>query len=144
MPIGWPTHLVAKCAKLIDRQLLVNCHHCPAMSAIAVENLSFSYGSNKILNDICIEIERKQIYALLGPSGGGKTTLLKLILGTIKNKNGLIRVMGEDSGLKSRANISFMPQDSGLYPHFSVNQTFSYFKNIYRLSDSQYKKRYAL
>ena len=111
------------------------------MSAISVENLSFSYGSNQILKDICIEINCKQIYALLGPSGGGKSTLLKLILGMMKAKNGIITVMGSNSGIEANCSVSFMPQDCALCPQFTVNQTMVYFKNIYRIRDQEFRKR---
>ena len=111
------------------------------MRAISVENLSFSFGSNQILKDICIEIDFKQIYALLGPSGGGKTTLLRLILGTIRPQEGSIRVMDEEPGLLANGAVSYMPQDCALFPYFSINQTMNYFKNIYRLPEKEFQKR---
>jgi len=110
------------------------------MSAITVRNISFSYGSNIVLNKFCAQIEYNQIYALLGPSGGGKTTLLRLILGLIRAKSGSISVLGEKPGVANNL-ISFMPQDSALCNQFTINQTLYYFMNIYRIPREEFKRR---
>ena len=108
--------------------------------AVTIHNVNFSYGSNQILNNFCARIKYSQIYSLLGPSGGGKTTLLKLILGRLKMQQGNLTVLGMSPG-EANSNISFMPQETGLFLNFSINQTLRYFKLIYQISNEDFYLR---
>ncbi len=63
---------------------------------VSVRNLTFSRGNNKIFNDISLDFERGKITAIMGPSGTGKTTLLKLIGGQLYPEKGIITVDGEN------------------------------------------------
>ncbi|KAJ6219281.1 hypothetical protein RDWZM_005093 [Blomia tropicalis] len=108
--------------------------------AIKVDNVNFSYGKNSILRNYCSRIYYGQIYSLLGPSGGGKTTLLKLLLGRLNVQNGSISVLGMEPG-EANSNISFMPQEIGLCYNFNINQTLRYFKLIYQISNEEFYAR---
>lgn len=108
--------------------------------AVYVENVHFSYGKNVILRDYCSHIRQAEIYSLLGPSGGGKTTLLKLMLGRLKLQQGTIRVLGQQPGA-ANSSISFMPQEIGLCRNFTINQTLRYFKLIYQISNEEFYTR---
>lgn len=63
---------------------------------VSVRNLSFSRGNRPIFNDISLELGRGKITAIMGPSGTGKTTLLKLIGGQLQPSQGSITVDGEN------------------------------------------------
>ncbi|MGR8929738.1 MAG: ABC transporter ATP-binding protein [Gammaproteobacteria bacterium] len=63
---------------------------------VTVKNLSFSRGSRKIFDDISLDIQRGKVTAIMGPSGTGKTTLLKLIGGQLYPDNGEVYVDGEN------------------------------------------------
>lgn len=65
-------------------------------SLVSVQNLSFSRGDKKIFDDISLEFERGKVTAIMGPSGTGKTTLLKLIGGQLFPKQGAIIVDGNN------------------------------------------------
>ncbi|MEQ1559484.1 MAG: ATP-binding cassette domain-containing protein [Methyloglobulus sp.] len=65
-------------------------------SLVAVRNLSFSRGSNKIFKDVSMDFERGKITAIMGPSGTGKTTLLKLIGGQLQPAQGTVMVDGKN------------------------------------------------
>ncbi|MFI3121864.1 MAG: ATP-binding cassette domain-containing protein [Methylococcaceae bacterium] len=65
-------------------------------SLVSVQNLSFSRGDKKIFDDISLEFERGKVTAIMGPSGTGKTTLLKLIGGQLFPKQGSIIVDGNN------------------------------------------------
>jgi phospholipid/cholesterol/gamma-HCH transport system ATP-binding protein len=65
-------------------------------SLVSVQNLSFSRGNRKIFDDISLEFERGKITAIMGPSGTGKTTLLKLIGGQLFPEQGSIMVDGNN------------------------------------------------
>lgn len=65
-------------------------------SIVSVHNLTFSRGEKKIFDDISLEFERGKITAIMGPSGTGKTTLLKLIGGQLFPENGSVTINGRD------------------------------------------------
>ena len=84
---------------------------------IEVSDLWFSYNGIPILKEVNLTVHRGDFIALLGPNGGGKTTLLKLMLGLLKPERGTIRVFGE-SPKESAPRIGYMPQ------HLHFNQSF--------------------
>ncbi len=65
-------------------------------SLVSVRNLSFSRGDNKIFHDVSMDFERGKVTAIMGPSGTGKTTLLKLIGGQLQPGQGTIEVDGQN------------------------------------------------
>lgn len=111
------------------------------MAAIRVQDVDFGFSAGQpVLKSINANIAYGRIYSLLGPSGAGKTTLLRLILGRIKPSTGNIEVLGDRAGRNNRL-IGYMPQDTALCMTFTVQQTFQYFANIYKLSRSEFKER---
>jgi ABC-type Mn2+/Zn2+ transport system ATPase subunit len=64
--------------------------------SIEVENLSFSYHDEKVLRDINFKIKKGEFVTILGPNGGGKTTLLKCLIGMLRPESGKISVFGYD------------------------------------------------
>lgn len=92
--------------------------------AISIENISFSYGGPKILENIELHIASGEFLALVGPNGGGKSTLLKLILGLLKPQQGRVRIQGL-APVKGRAAIGYVPQFARFESDFpvSVEQT---------------------
>jgi len=87
---------------------------------VNARNLSFSYdGKNLALENADFEILDGEFAAIIGPNGGGKTTLLKLILGLIEPQRGEIRVFGAAPRL-ARRRIGYMPQYPRFDPDFPV------------------------
>lgn len=68
----------------------------PSTKIIEVFNLSFSYGSNSVLEDINLEIREGELVSIIGPNGSGKSTLLKLISGILPLKDGRIFIKGKE------------------------------------------------
>ena len=112
------------------------------MTAIAVNDVTFGFGSTPILSHIYARIPENKIYGLLGPSGAGKTSLLRLILGRIKPQSGSINVLGSAPGINNRL-TGYMPQDTALCLSFTVSQTLIYFANIYRMSNKKFNERFV-
>lgn len=63
---------------------------------VTVDNLSFSYGTNKVLDDISFHIEEGKFVGVIGPNGSAKSTLLKLMVGLLKPDQGVIRLFGKE------------------------------------------------
>jgi len=96
------------------------------MPRVILENISKFINGRKILDDICMEIEEKSFVCLLGPPGGGKTTLLKIIAGLILPDRGKVYFGDKDVTTVPpfKRDVGMVFQDFALYPHMSV------YKNI--------------
>ena len=81
--------------------------------AIEVEHLGFAYGDVPVLEDVSLQVETGEFLGLVGPNAGGKSTLLKLVLGLLHPQQGRIRVLGR-SPKQARRHIGYVPQ----YPAF--------------------------
>ena len=79
------------------------------MNAITCTNLSFSYGKVKVIDDVSFNVRDGESVGVIGPNGGGKSTLLKLFLGLESPMSGELKVLGEVAG-KSRRRIGYVPQ----------------------------------
>lgn len=82
-------------------------------SAISLKDVSFSYGGPSVLKGINLEVPQGEFLGIVGPNAGGKSTLLKLLLGLLQG-DGEIRVL-DKSVYKARADIGYVPQ----YPRFA-------------------------
>ena len=87
---------------------------------INLRNIYFSYNGDTVLEDINLKIMENDFMAIIGPNGGGKTTLLKLILGLIKPLKGNIRIMGE-APEKGRRQIGYLQQHPDLDMRFPIS-----------------------
>lgn len=88
-------------------------------TAIELKDVSFSYGREKVLDQVNLEIEEKDFSCVIGPNGGGKTTFLKLILGLLKPDSGKVLVFGK-SPEKMSPKMGYMPQYIELDPKFPI------------------------
>jgi zinc transport system ATP-binding protein len=88
---------------------------------IEFDRLSFSYGGPvSILEDVTFAVAERDFACIIGPNGGGKTTLLKLILGLLRPGVGHVRVLGGPPHV-ARRRIGYMPQHTQLDPQFPVD-----------------------
>jgi zinc transport system ATP-binding protein len=76
---------------------------------VTVENLNFSYGQVKVLKNVSFDINKGEFLAVIGPNGGGKSTLLKILLGILKPDSGKVSVFGKKPGTSRK--IGYVPQD---------------------------------
>ena len=86
---------------------------------VRLDEVSFTYGNQTILDHIHLTLEKGKSYALIGKSGVGKSTLLNLIAGFIQPNEGSVRISGQELK-KPRENTAFLFQDLGLFPWQTV------------------------
>ncbi len=100
---------------------------------IEIENLTFLRGERKIFDDISLTIPRGKITAIMGPSGTGKTTLLRIIGGQIRPESGNVKVDGQDicsmnrqELFSFRRNLGMLFQSSALFTDLSVYENVAF------------------
>lgn len=87
--------------------------------AMRSEGLSFGYGHDPVIEDATFSLRRGAFAAIVGPNGGGKTTLVRLALGLLTPWSGRIQVLGEPP-LSARARVGYMPQHALNDPSFPI------------------------
>ncbi len=107
---------------------------------LAIKGLTKTYPSGvQALKGIDLEVS-PGVFGLLGPNGAGKTTLMKILATLLEPDAGAIEVGGVDFiGLKMKARrmLGYLPQDFGLYPSLTAEQTLSYFARLKGVTGSQ-------
>lgn len=87
---------------------------------IEVQGLKYSYNGQPALTGVDLTVKQGEFLALVGPNGGGKTTLLRLLLGLLKPDAGTIRVLGQTPAA-SMGHIGYVPQHTSVQPGFPVS-----------------------
>ncbi|MCP4849795.1 MAG: ABC transporter ATP-binding protein [Verrucomicrobiaceae bacterium] len=90
------------------------------MNAVSCTRLSFRYGKAKVIDDVSFEVLEGESVAVIGPNGGGKSTLLKLMLGLEVPESGKLNVLGNPAG-RSRRKIGYVPQAMRFDPLYPVS-----------------------
>ncbi len=88
-------------------------------AVIEFKDVTFSYNTEPILENVNLGITQNELACIIGPNGGGKTTMLKLLLGRLQPDRGSIRILG-DSPTLARPRIGYMPQHVSYDPQFPV------------------------
>ncbi len=84
-----------------------------------MDEVSFSYGPTQVLEDINLHVQQGDFLAVIGPNGGGKTTLLKILLGLYQPGKGKVRIFGYPPR-EMVQNIGYVPQHSNIHPGFPI------------------------
>lgn len=103
-------------------------------SVIRLQSIFKAYGNNKILNNFNLDIEKGEFLTIIGSSGCGKTTILKIINGLITPDKGTVYINGEDiskvNQIELRRSIGYVIQGVGLFPHMNIRKNISYVPNL--------------
>ena len=79
------------------------------MGDLTIETLNFSYGESVVFENLNLSYKSEDFLAIVGPNGGGKSTLLKLILGLLKPRSGSIKIFGKTPNINLKK-IGYVPQ----------------------------------
>lgn len=86
---------------------------------IDIKGVSFSYDKEPILQNISLSVKKDDFLAIIGPNGGGKSTLLKLMLGLLKPNKGEIKILG-NAPCKKISQIGYVPQNTNINIDFPI------------------------
>lgn len=107
---------------------------------ISVQNINFSYGTQKILDNYSADFEKGSFTCILGESGSGKSTLLRLINGLLIPQNGLVKIEDEiltpENLIQKRLEMGYVLQGNSLFPHLTVFQNMTYCLKLLKKSDA--------
>jgi zinc transport system ATP-binding protein len=87
---------------------------------ITVSDLSFTYGNETVLRDVSLSVKAGDFVGVIGPNGGGKTTLLRLILGVLDPSRGSVRLLG-DHPRRTRVQAGYVPQETSSNKLFPIS-----------------------
>jgi len=102
--------------------------------AVVVDNVVKSFGSTKALAGVSCTVRRGELFGFIGPDGGGKTTLFRILATLLVPNAGSARVLGVDvvKGLwQLRPRIGYMPGRFSLYPDLSVEENLRFFASVF-------------
>ncbi|OGH10845.1 MAG: zinc ABC transporter ATP-binding protein [Candidatus Levybacteria bacterium RIFCSPHIGHO2_01_FULL_36_15] len=92
-----------------------------AHTIIELDRVCFSYTNEEVIKDVSLEIHKGDYVGIVGPNGGGKSTLLKLMLGILKPNDGTVRLFGSDiKDFKDWSKIGYVPQKTYIEINFPV------------------------
>lgn len=98
---------------------------------VTIKSLTQSYDKFRVLDGINLTIEKGRIVGLLGPNGCGKTTLIKIIAGLIRDYKGEVKIAGMLPGPETKAIISYLPEKTYLGDWQRIRNAIDIFKDFY-------------
>ncbi|UCD63922.1 MAG: ABC transporter ATP-binding protein [Candidatus Zixiibacteriota bacterium] len=114
------------------------------MSFVTVSGLHKSYGRVRAVVDFSLTIDRGQIYALVGPDGAGKTTVIRALCHLTAADGGSITIAGRDAARQFneiKPILGYMPQVFSLYPDLTVEENLWFYAGIYGVTGSHYHEK---
>lgn len=116
----------------------------PSQPAVHTENLTKVFGSVTAVDGVTFDINRGEVFGVLGPNGSGKTTTIRMLCGLLTPTSGAATVAGFDVRTQSeeiRRNIGYMSQRFGMYDDMTVAENLDFYSSLYGLTGEAKRKR---
>ena len=120
----------------------------PDEPVIKIRNLSKIYrdfwGRPKVqaLNSLSLDVQKGEVFGLLGPNGSGKTTTMKLLLGLLFPSGGDITILGETAtNVEKNERIGYLPEESYLYRFLNAGETLDFYGRLFNMSKADRRER---
>lgn len=116
------------------------------MKTLVAEHLAKQYKGRQVVRDVTITLKQGEIVGLLGPNGAGKTTCFYMIVGLVKQDNGIVRIDNNDlSGTpmhgRARSGIGYLPQEASVFRKLSVEDNILAILQNRKINKSQQKQQ---
>jgi ABC-2 type transport system ATP-binding protein len=102
--------------------------------AVVAVDIGKRFGDRDVVRGLSFEVQRGSIFGIIGPSGGGKTTTMRMLLGVLRPTSGDLRVQGREPHRfrrRDRERLGYMPQQFVLFPELSVLENMGFAASIY-------------
>lgn len=111
---------------------------------ISIKNFSKSYGNIRAVENLSLEVQRGELFGLIGPDGAGKTTTMRTLCTLLTPDAGEMHLAGYEvrrDVAQIRAILGYMPQRFSLYPDLSVEQNLRFFADLFGVPPAEREKR---
>jgi ABC-2 type transport system ATP-binding protein len=115
-----------------------------AQPAVHTEKLTRKFGDVTAVDNVTFDINRGEVFGVLGPNGSGKTTTIRMLCGLLTPTSGTATVAGFDVRTQSeeiRWNIGYMSQRFGMYEDLTVEENLDFYSSLYGLAGEEKRKR---
>jgi ABC-2 type transport system ATP-binding protein len=112
--------------------------------AVHTDKLTKVFGVIKAVDGVTFDINRGEVFGVLGPNGSGKTTTIRMLCGLLTPTSGAATVAGFDVHTQSeeiRRNIGYMSQHFGMYDDMTVTENLDFYSSLYGLAGEEKRKR---
>ncbi|HSK51259.1 MAG TPA: ABC transporter ATP-binding protein [Clostridia bacterium] len=106
----------------------------PSRMTVVIEEATRRFGDFTAVSEVSLEVEEGTILGLIGPSGAGKTTVVRMLTGALQPTSGTVRVLGEDPRRfrrRTRERIGYMPQLFSLYPDLTARENVDFIASLF-------------
>lgn len=107
--------------------------------SLKIENVSKKYGKKLVVDNISLELNKPQVFGLLGTNGAGKTTTIRMMLGILKKDSGTITWNNEEVDRK-KVNFGYLPEERGIYPKIKIIDQLRYFAELKGMNKEETEK----
>jgi len=100
---------------------------------LEVENVTKSYGRNRVLHKLCLSVEPGEVVVIRGINGSGKTTLLSIIASLVSSDYGMVKILGQDlrsNPHRVRSDLAFVAHQPFLYSQLTVKENLEFFGRL--------------
>jgi ABC-2 type transport system ATP-binding protein len=111
------------------------------MSVVDVKNITKSFGSNCVVDQVSFDVQPGEIMALLGPNGAGKTTIIRMILDIFQPDSGQISVLDGPMTEKKKDLIGYLPEERGLYQDITLDRCLTFLASLKGMQPAMIKSR---
>ena len=98
---------------------------------LSVRNLSRSFGSRLVVDDVSFDVGRGRLTGFVGGNGAGKTTTMRMILGVLTPDSGEVLLDGAPVGESALHGFGYMPEERGLYPKMEIGEQLAYLARLH-------------
>src|SRR5215216_7161256 len=99
-------------------------------NAVEIDHVTKSFGPQVAVDDVSLSVPAGSIYGFIGPNGSGKTTTLRMIMHILLPDEGQIEVLGSRDTAAARDQVSYLPEERGLYKKMTVRRLLRYYARL--------------
>jgi ABC-2 type transport system ATP-binding protein len=111
--------------------------------ALRLRNVTKTFGATRAVDGLDLDVRRGATYGVIGPSGAGKTTTIRLIMSILFPDSGELSVLGRASALEAKDRIGYLPEERGVYRKMKVGAFLTYIAELKGVSEDDAGRRAA-